>query len=61
MSRYIQAIVEDETHRNLKIVAFTKDMTLSVLVKTIVESYLAKEETKSSQGEQGKRRKATGN
>jgi len=44
MTKHIQAVVEDEVHRALTILAPQKDKTLGQLIETAVEEYIEKEE-----------------
>lgn len=50
MSRFIQAVVDDDTHRALTILAPQKSMTLSDLINEAVTNYL--KQNAQSQGEQ---------
>jgi hypothetical protein len=46
MSRHIQAVVDEEVHHALKVLASQTRYTLGDLIEIAVKEYLAKEDTK---------------
>lgn len=49
MSRYMQTVVKDETHKALKVLASQSDKTLGELVETAIEEYIEKENPQGGQ------------